>query len=34
LRVDLAQVDELTFRRANLPTTLSFDEAELVLPSR
>jgi len=34
LRVDLAQVDEPTFRRANPPTTLSFTEAELVLPSR
>ena len=34
LRVDLAQVDEPTFRRANPPTTLSFTEAELVLPVR
>jgi predicted acyl esterase len=34
LRVDLAQVDEPMFRRANPPATLSFSEAELVLPSR
>jgi predicted acyl esterase len=34
LRVDLAQLDEPMFRRANAPATLSFSEAELVLPSR
>jgi predicted acyl esterase len=34
LRVDLAQADEPMFRRANLPATLSFTGAELVLPAR
>jgi hypothetical protein len=34
LRVDLAQVDELMWRRANPPATLSFSGAELVLPAR
>ena len=34
LRVDLAQVDELTFRRATLPATITFSRAELLLPAR
>ena len=34
LRVDLAQADEPMWRRANLPATLSFSGAELVLPAR
>ena len=34
LRVDLAQADEPAFRRSNLPATLSFTGAELLLPAR
>jgi predicted acyl esterase len=34
LRLDLAQVDEPTFRRSNLETSISFSGAELVLPAR
>ena len=34
LRVDLAQADEPMWRRANLPATLGFSGAELVLPAR
>jgi predicted acyl esterase len=34
LRVDLAQADEPAFRHPNLPATLSFGSAELLLPAR
>jgi hypothetical protein len=34
LRVDLVQADEPAFRRSNLPATLSFTGAELLLPAR
>ena len=34
LRVDLAQVDEPTFRRGNPPAAIGFPRAELVLPAR
>jgi len=34
LRVELAQADEPAFRRSNLPATLSFTGAELLLPAR